>query len=108
MRVPVELLVLLCLAVGLAPALVVGPLLAVASYDVLGGALPAYSLSIWHGINAPLVMSIAALAAGTALYFWFARSRSLHEVEPDGGAEQDHRREGQQPVRDQQPAEAGG
>jgi multicomponent K+:H+ antiporter subunit A len=88
MRVPVELLVLLCLAVGLAPALVVGPLLAVASYDVLGGALPAYSLSIWHGVNAPLVMSIAALAAGTALYFWFARSRSLHEVEPDGGAGQ--------------------
>ena len=36
MRVPVELLVVLCLAVGVAPALTVGPLLAVGAQAALG------------------------------------------------------------------------
>ncbi len=43
MRVPVELLVLLCLAVGVAPALTVGPLLAVGAQAALGAELPEYS-----------------------------------------------------------------
>lgn len=68
MRVPVEVLVVLCLAVGLFPALVVGPLLAAAATATLGGQLPEYSLAIWHGFNLPLVMSIVALAGGVAIY----------------------------------------
>jgi multicomponent K+:H+ antiporter subunit A len=86
MRVPVELLVVLCLVVGLLPALTVGPLLAVGARDVVGGSLPAYSLSIWHGFNAPLAMSAIALATGTLLYLWLQRSRSLHAVADDDGA----------------------
>ncbi|MCX7230630.1 MAG: monovalent cation/H+ antiporter subunit A [Burkholderiales bacterium] len=86
MRVPVELLVVLCLLVGLLPSLTVGPLLALASRDVLGGTLPEYSLAIWHGFNAPLAFSLFALAGGTALYFWLARHRNLHEVADDVGA----------------------
>jgi hypothetical protein len=87
MRVPVELLVVLCLLVGLAPTLTVGPLLALAARDVLGGTLPEYSLSVWHGFNAALAMSAAALAGGTVLYFWLQRSRSkLHRVADDEGA----------------------
>src|SRR5690606_20353051 len=46
MRVPVELLVVLCLAVGVLPALVVGPLLAAAAGATLGGVLPDYSLAL--------------------------------------------------------------
>jgi multicomponent K+:H+ antiporter subunit A len=53
MRLPVLLLVLLCMAVGLAPGHVAGPLLAVAAqaalYGAPGPALPAYTLAIWHG-----------------------------------------------------------
>ena len=68
MRVPVELLVLACLVVGVAPAWSVGPMLAAAAIPVVGGVLPEYSLAVWHGFNLPLVMSLVALAGGAALY----------------------------------------
>lgn len=70
MRLPVELLVLLCLAVGMAPALAVGPVLAAAAQATLGTPLPEYSLAIWHGINTPLIMSVLALLGGALLYFF--------------------------------------
>lgn len=68
MRVPVEILVVLCLAVGIVPAFVIGPLLAASATATLGGALPQYSLAIWHGLNLPLAMSVVALAGGALLY----------------------------------------
>jgi multicomponent K+:H+ antiporter subunit A len=43
MKVPVEVLVVLCLLVGIAPALTVEPLLAVAAASTLQGALPEYT-----------------------------------------------------------------
>ena len=75
MRVPVELLVLACLVVGVAPEWSVGPLLATAATPVVGGALPEYSLAVWHGFNLPLVMSLVALAGGGALYVAQRRQR---------------------------------
>jgi multicomponent K+:H+ antiporter subunit A len=68
MRVPVEVLVVICLVVGIVPAATVGPYLEMAAVSVLGPAMPQYSLALWHGINAPLVMSVVALALGSALY----------------------------------------
>jgi multicomponent K+:H+ antiporter subunit A len=79
MRVPVELLVLACLVVGVAPEWSVGPLLAAAAAPVVGGTLPDYSLAVWHGFNLPLVMSLVALAGGMALYLLQRRQRA------DGG-----------------------
>ncbi len=76
MRVPVELLVLLCLVVGMAPAWSVGPLLAAAATPVVGGVLPAYSLAVWHGFNLPLVMSFVALFGGAGLYLLQRRGRA--------------------------------
>ena len=67
MKVPVEVLVGLCLLVGMAPAWTVAPLLSAAASASLNGALPAYSLAIWHGFNAPLAMSLIALVGGIAL-----------------------------------------
>jgi multicomponent K+:H+ antiporter subunit A len=61
MRVPVELLVLACVVVGVFPAESIGPALAVAAQPVVGGALPPYSLAVWHGVNTPFLMSIIAL-----------------------------------------------
>ena len=72
MRVPVELLVLACIVVGTLPAWSVGSLLAVAARPVVGGTLPEYSLALWHGFNAPLVMSLIALLGGALIYLRFA------------------------------------
>jgi multicomponent K+:H+ antiporter subunit A len=69
MKVPVEILVVICLAVGIFPALTFGPLLATAAAATLQAELPEYSLSIWHGINPALIMSMVALAAGGFIYF---------------------------------------
>jgi multicomponent K+:H+ antiporter subunit A len=68
MKVPVEILVVICLAVGIVPAWTFGPLLAVAAGATLQAELPPYSLAIWHGFNPALVMSLLALAGGIAIY----------------------------------------
>lgn len=68
MKVPVEVLVFLCLLVGVVPAYTVAPLLASAAGATLGGELPEYSLAIWHGFNLPLLMSFVALFGGIAVY----------------------------------------
>jgi multicomponent K+:H+ antiporter subunit A len=80
MRIPVEVLVVVCLVVGILPAITVGPLLAVAARATLGGALPAYSLALWHGFNLALLMSAIALAAGAIGYFVLQRTINLHSV----------------------------
>jgi multicomponent K+:H+ antiporter subunit A len=68
MRFPIELLVVICLVVGIAPAISIGPFLHTAVVSVLGAETPQYSLSVWHGFNLPLVMSLVALVTGTLLY----------------------------------------
>ncbi len=80
MRVPVEVLVLVCLVVGTVPAWAIGPALAAAARPVVGGTLPPYSLAVWHGFSAPLVMSLAAMGGGLAIYLaagsWFKRRQA--------------------------------
>ncbi len=68
MRVPVATLVLACLVVGIAPETSIGPSLATAARPVVGGTLPDYDLAVWHGLNAPFVMSLVAIGGGAALY----------------------------------------
>jgi len=68
MRVPIECLVLLCIAVGVLPERTVGDVLAVAAHSVLGPTMPEYSLAIWHGVNLPLLMSAIALGGGVLAY----------------------------------------
>ena len=93
MRLPVALLAVICLLVGLLPGLTIGTLLDAGARDMLGRDVPPYSLAIWHGFNVPLVMSLLALAGGTALYFWLQRgagtgwrqARGLHERDETAG-----------------------
>jgi len=73
MRLPIELLVLVVLAVGILPARVVGPLLATAVRSVLGDGTPAYSLALWHGFTPALQLSLVAMAAGSLAYVVFRR-----------------------------------
>ena len=73
MRVPVGVLVLACLVVGVMPAATIGPFLDMAARSVLADEMPSYSLSIWHGFNAPLVLSVVALALGGLSYLLLRR-----------------------------------
>ena len=67
-RFPIELLVMLCLLIGIVPTLIVGPFLHTAVVSVLGAETPQYSLAIWHGFNVPLLMSVIALLGGTLVF----------------------------------------
>lgn len=68
MKVPVEILVFLCVLVGVLPGLSVAGLLHAAATATLGATPPVYSLSIWHGFNLPLLMSVIALLGGILVY----------------------------------------
>lgn len=68
MKVPIEFLVLLVVAVGVAPAYTVGPILEVAAGAALQRELPDFSLSLWHGFTLAFVMSLIALAGGIVVY----------------------------------------
>jgi multicomponent K+:H+ antiporter subunit A len=68
MRLPAGILVLVCLVVGIAPAVTIGPVLEMAVRSVLGPAVPEYSLAVWHGFTPELLMSAIAMAGGVALY----------------------------------------
>jgi multicomponent K+:H+ antiporter subunit A len=87
MRIPVEALVLACLVVGVAPAWSIGPFLAVAARPVVGGVLPVYSLALWHGFNAPFLMSLVAIAGGTVGYLWLRRHQRRGRFENPPGTE---------------------
>ena len=80
MRIPVAVLVVLCLAVGILPAWTIAPALAIAAYGVLGSDVPYYSLSIWHGFNLPLMMSLGGVVGGVVLYFGLRRLFDLHAI----------------------------
>lgn len=69
MKIPVDLLVIVCLAVGIFPALTVAPILQVAVIGTLQADAPAYSLAIWHGFNFPIMMSFIAMSVGILMYF---------------------------------------
>lgn len=77
MRVPVEILVGIVVAVGLLPQLVVKPLLLAASNAVLAKPAPELDLAIWHGFNLPVIMSIVALGGG---FYYFARRDAVFSL----------------------------
>ncbi|MFU8893294.1 MAG: hydrogen gas-evolving membrane-bound hydrogenase subunit E [Luteolibacter sp.] len=62
------------LALGLFPSTLAGPFFGPAAGDILGKDV-ASKLSLWHGFNLPLYLSIATIAAGLLIYrcrskFW--------------------------------------
>ncbi len=84
MQAPVLLLVGVCIAVGLLPMTLAGPMVALAAGAMLGAPAPVFSLALWHGLNLPLLMSAIAVAGGAALYFGLAAGRRLHRHEAVG------------------------
>ncbi len=79
MILPVAILVGQCLVVGIFPTLTVAPFLALAATAVLNGPLPAYDLAVWHGFNAPFMMSLIAMLGGILLYSLRHRLFALHD-----------------------------
>lgn len=78
MLVPSAVLVIVCLLVGILPSVTDGPLLQIAGLSILGPALPAYRLALWHGFTLPLLMSAIALSAGSLFYlFLYRRGRTM-------------------------------
>ncbi|MDR2872477.1 MAG: monovalent cation/H+ antiporter subunit A [Xanthomonadaceae bacterium] len=80
MKIPVEILVVVCLAVGITPNWTIAPILAATVNGTLGEATPEYSLALWHGFNLPLTMSMAGLVGGVALYFGLRKLIDLHAI----------------------------
>ncbi len=79
---PVMVLVALVLAIGLAPMLVAGGLVQVATEASAGSAVEVH-IKLWHGLEpAALWMSLAALGGGLAIWGGFARlaafDRAVH------------------------------
>lgn len=68
MKIPIEILVAICLLVGIFPNFMIGDLLRAAASSVLMTELPYYSLAIWHGFNLPLLMSVIAIGGGLLVY----------------------------------------
>ncbi|MBW2522781.1 MAG: DUF4040 domain-containing protein, partial [Deltaproteobacteria bacterium] len=80
MRGPVALLVVICVAVGLLPAVLAEPMVKTAGTAVVGAELPEFHLALWHGLNAPLLMSMIAIAGGAALFAGRGALYSLHDA----------------------------
>ncbi len=79
MKLPIEFLVVLVIAVGIAPAYTVGPILDVVARAVLQTSLPKFSLSPWHGFNLAFMMSLAAMGGGVLVYVLRYRIVALHD-----------------------------
>ena len=69
MKLPIDILVIACFAVGTLPMFTIAPMLAVAVTDTLQSPLPEYSLAVWHGFNLPLMMSFIAFFGGIFVYY---------------------------------------
>lgn len=80
MRVPAEVLVILCVLVGVFPQPLVGDLLAASAQSVLGEK-PEFSLALWHGLTPAALMSAGAIGAGIFLY---SRRKALLPILPQG------------------------
>ncbi|SDG91648.1 monovalent cation/H+ antiporter subunit A [Nitrosomonas sp. Nm132] len=77
MKIPVEILVVLCLVVGMLPALTVEPILTIAAASVLHEPVPEHDLAIWHGFSPAFWMSVIAMLGGVLVYFGFSTFLSL-------------------------------
>ncbi|RUO76566.1 monovalent cation/H+ antiporter subunit A [Idiomarina tyrosinivorans] len=67
MLVPVALLVVLCIAIGLAPMWFAEDILT-AAVSAVHGPLTALEIGLWHGWNWPLLMSAIAVVGGAVIY----------------------------------------
>jgi len=80
MLAPVAVLVAVCVVVGIAPEWAIGNTLHTAVVGTLAAAAPEVHLALWHGFNAPLMMSLAGMIGGTLLYAAMRRWMNLYAL----------------------------
>src|SRR5690606_1616629 len=85
LRFPVVLLVLVVIAVGLAPSLLAEPLVRATALAIAGpgAVLPEFHLALWHGVNTPLMLSAIAISVGAILYYTLLHGFRLHSRNDD-------------------------
>lgn len=84
MRAPATVLAMLCILVGLLPALLVEDIINSITHAVTQDpTFEGVHLAIWHGFNAPLLMSVIALVGGVLFYFALAKKGTIREIDLD-------------------------
>jgi multicomponent K+:H+ antiporter subunit A len=84
MRVPAILLAVLCILVGLLPALLVENIVnATARASTQMPDFVGSHLALWHGFNLPLLMSVIALFGGIIFYFALAKGGRIRDIDLD-------------------------
>ena len=84
MRAPAIMLSILCILVGLAPALLVEKIVnSTTRASTQIAEFEGTHLAIWHGFNLPLLMSIIALLGGIIFYFALAKGGKIREIDLD-------------------------
>ena len=84
MRAPAILLAILCIAVGILPALLVENIVnAGTRASTQLSTFEGVHLAIWHGFNLPLLMSAIALFGGIIFYFSLAKGGKVREIDLD-------------------------
>ncbi|MCG6657703.1 monovalent cation/H+ antiporter subunit A [Halomonas campisalis] len=82
MLAPGLFLAAMSLLVGLFPMTLAAPLVNAASLAVQGDTTPLFTLALWHGINLPLVMSLAAVAGGVLVLINHKRFAAIAALFP--------------------------
>lgn len=84
MRAPATLLAILCILVGIFPALLVEKIVNSSTRaSTQDFAFEGTHLALWHGFNLPLLMSVIALVGGVIFYFSLAKGGTLREIDLD-------------------------
>lgn len=80
MVMPAAMLAILCVLIGILPAIFAEHI--VQSVTAATRQMPTENLhlALWHGINAPLVMSVIAISGGLLLYMGLARQGRLRRI----------------------------
>jgi multicomponent K+:H+ antiporter subunit A len=84
MHLPAIILAILCILIGIFPALLAGDLVnSVTRASLMQPSFAGTHLSVWHGFNAPLIMSLIALVGGSLFYFALAKNGRLRKIDLD-------------------------
>ena len=84
MRAPATLLAILCILVGIFPALLVQNIINASTRSSTQiSNFEGVHLAIWHGFNAPLMMSMIALIGGCIFYFALAKNDRIRSIDLD-------------------------
>lgn len=84
MRAPATLLAVLCILVGILPALLVEKIVnSTTQASTQSAVFEGTHLAIWHGFNLPLLMSLIALLGGLIFYFSLAKGGKIREIDLD-------------------------